>query len=166
MTEIQFFGRLGELEVLEDAYASRTAEMAIIYGRRRVGKTALIQQFCKGKAFFSTRRKPGKTLINWSNFLELSVLFAETPNNAFCSGMLRSELSPTFLQKSGLSSSLTNFSTLLRNAPAFFPSCKFSGTRSFQTKTSCLFYAEVPSPLLPKKSSEKKIRFLAVPEQP
>ena len=51
------FGRVGELESLQDAYDSRTAEMAIIYGRRRIGKTALIQKFCEGKpAFFYTAK--------------------------------------------------------------------------------------------------------------
>lgn len=43
MGDTDFFGRVGELESLQDAYDSRTAEMAIIYGRRRIGKTALIQ---------------------------------------------------------------------------------------------------------------------------
>lgn len=53
MCDTDFFGRVGELESLQDAYDSRTAEMAIIYGRRRIGKTALIQKFCEGKpAFF------------------------------------------------------------------------------------------------------------------
>lgn len=49
MTDSDFFGRTGELETLQDAYESTTAEMAIIYGRRRVGKTALIRKFCEGK---------------------------------------------------------------------------------------------------------------------
>ena len=57
MTESEFFGRTGELEVLDDALRSSRAEMAIVYGRRRVGKTALIQKFLKDKeAFFYTAR--------------------------------------------------------------------------------------------------------------
>lgn len=36
MGDTDFYGRVGELESLQDAYDSRTAEMAIIYGRRRV----------------------------------------------------------------------------------------------------------------------------------
>ncbi len=52
MTDSDFFGRTGELETLQDAYESTTAEMAIIYGRRRVGKTALIRKFCEGKPLF------------------------------------------------------------------------------------------------------------------
>lgn len=49
MGDTDFFGRVGELESLQDAYDSRIAEMAIIYGHRRIGKTALIQKFCEGK---------------------------------------------------------------------------------------------------------------------
>ena len=57
MSNSYFFGRTGELETLQDAYESPTAEMAIIYGRRRIGKTALIRKFCEGKpVFFYTAR--------------------------------------------------------------------------------------------------------------
>lgn len=57
MSDSDFFGRTGELEALQDAYESAAAEMAIIYGRRRIGKTALIRKFCEGKpAFFYTAR--------------------------------------------------------------------------------------------------------------
>ena len=52
MSDNDFFGRTGEIETLQDAYESPTAEMAIIYGRRRIGKTALIRKFCEGKPVF------------------------------------------------------------------------------------------------------------------
>lgn len=58
MGDTDFFGRVGELESLQDAYDRRTAEMAIIYGHRRIGKTALIQKFCEGKpTFFYTAKE-------------------------------------------------------------------------------------------------------------
>ena len=44
-----FIGREKELSKLERMYESGKFEMAIIYGRRRVGKTTLINEFCKGK---------------------------------------------------------------------------------------------------------------------
>ena len=52
MSDTDFYGRTGELESLQDAYERKTAEMAIIYGHRRIGKTALIQKFCEGKSVF------------------------------------------------------------------------------------------------------------------
>jgi AAA+ ATPase superfamily predicted ATPase len=44
-----FIGREKELETLNRHYASGKFEFVTIYGRRRVGKTTLIQKFCKGK---------------------------------------------------------------------------------------------------------------------
>lgn len=44
-----FIGRERELNSLNKLYASGKFEFAVIYGRRRVGKTALISQFIKDK---------------------------------------------------------------------------------------------------------------------
>lgn len=44
-----FIGREQELGKLNEMYASEKYEMAVIYGRRRVGKSELINHFCKGK---------------------------------------------------------------------------------------------------------------------
>jgi len=40
-----FIGRVRELNALEKLYKSNQFEFAVIYGRSRVGKTALISQF-------------------------------------------------------------------------------------------------------------------------
>ena len=45
-----FIGREAELAHLETLYASGRAELFILYGRRRVGKTELLRAFCAGKA--------------------------------------------------------------------------------------------------------------------
>ena len=45
-----FFGREKELSHLESLYASSRAELFVLYGRRRVGKTELLRSFCAGKA--------------------------------------------------------------------------------------------------------------------
>jgi AAA+ ATPase superfamily predicted ATPase len=52
-----FVGRRDELSKLERMYQSEKFECAIIYGRRRVGKTALVTEFLKGKpsAYFIAR---------------------------------------------------------------------------------------------------------------
>ena len=44
-----FVGRDHELQQLKTRYDRKNYECIIIYGRRRVGKTALIREFCKGK---------------------------------------------------------------------------------------------------------------------
>ena len=44
-----FIGRERELKTLNNLYASNKFEFAVIYGRRRVGKTELIKQFIKDK---------------------------------------------------------------------------------------------------------------------
>ncbi|MDI6737861.1 MAG: ATP-binding protein [Nanoarchaeota archaeon] len=45
----QFINRKQELQFLEEAYRSSRAEMIVLYGRRRIGKTEIITHFCKGK---------------------------------------------------------------------------------------------------------------------
>ncbi len=44
-----FFDRHQELAALERMFQSEIAEFFVLYGRRRVGKTELLTQFCKGK---------------------------------------------------------------------------------------------------------------------
>lgn len=44
-----FIGREKELKRLNAMYQSDRLEVAVIYGRRRIGKTTLINEFCKGK---------------------------------------------------------------------------------------------------------------------
>ncbi|MEG2186466.1 MAG: ATP-binding protein, partial [Clostridia bacterium] len=44
-----FIGRENELRTLNKLYMSDQFEFAVIYGRRRVGKTALIREFSKNK---------------------------------------------------------------------------------------------------------------------
>ena len=44
-----FYGRDAELKKLNEMYNSGHFELAVIYGRRRVGKTTLIREFIKGK---------------------------------------------------------------------------------------------------------------------
>lgn len=44
-----FYCREGELQTMNRRYEKGRFECVVIYGRRRVGKTALINEFCKGK---------------------------------------------------------------------------------------------------------------------
>ena len=58
----QFYCREDELRKLNKRYAGDKFECIVIYGRRRVGKTALINEFCKDKPtiFFSALNTTGK----------------------------------------------------------------------------------------------------------
>ena len=61
MTE-SFIGREHELGVLEELHGSGRAEMFVLYGRRRVGKTELLQQFCNGQAGDLLPRRAGPAI--------------------------------------------------------------------------------------------------------
>lgn len=57
-----FIGRRTELSELNKLYQKSTFQMAVIYGRRRIGKTRLIQEFIKDKtAIFMTAVEAGIT---------------------------------------------------------------------------------------------------------
>ena len=44
-----FIGREAELEFLENKYRAKAGQLVVLYGRRRVGKTETLRQFCKDK---------------------------------------------------------------------------------------------------------------------
>lgn len=44
-----FVGRKTELQFLEDKYKSNYGELIVLYGRRRIGKTETLREFCKDK---------------------------------------------------------------------------------------------------------------------
>jgi len=70
-----FFGRIKELEILDQLYKKRKFEMLVLYGRRRIGKTTLISQFIMDKPaiFFSAQEANDK--INLGIFSDLLYQF-------------------------------------------------------------------------------------------
>lgn len=50
-----FIGRERELQFLNDKYKEKKGQLIVLYGRRRVGKTETLREFCRGKQhiFFS-----------------------------------------------------------------------------------------------------------------
>ncbi|PLS31958.1 ATPase [Bifidobacterium margollesii] len=59
-----FIGREDELNALKTMYASNRFEMMVLHGRRRVGKTSLIDRFLtKKKALYFTARQQNSRLI-------------------------------------------------------------------------------------------------------
>ena len=72
-----FIGREKELATLNKLYASDKFEFAVIYGRRRVGKTAIINEFTKEKPsiYFTgveTNEKQNLENFNDCSFAEAS----------------------------------------------------------------------------------------------
>lgn len=64
-----FINRKVELEQLSGLYRSDRAELFVLYGRRRVGKTELLRAFCAGKAhifFIATLSTDSEQLANFS----------------------------------------------------------------------------------------------------
>lgn len=70
-----FIGREKELRKLNSMYESERLEVAIVYGRRRVGKTTLINEFCKDKrtVFFAAMESTAQ-----ENLQSLSNAIAES----------------------------------------------------------------------------------------
>ncbi len=65
-----FISRAGEFDTLEQRYNSDGFEFAVIYGRRRIGKTALLQEFAKNKDvifFTGVVSNEQQNLLNFSN---------------------------------------------------------------------------------------------------
>ena len=53
-----FIGRETELDFFEKRYAEEKGQLIVLYGRRRVGKTETLREFCKisPMSFFPVRR--------------------------------------------------------------------------------------------------------------
>ena len=83
-----FIGRDSELETLNKIYNTGKFEFVVIYGRRRVGKTALINQFIKNrKAIYFTgiESNAKQNLENFSNsiFEYINKAVVETSFSSF-----------------------------------------------------------------------------------
>jgi len=64
-----FINREAELAQLERLYRSERAELFVLYGRRRIGKTELLRAFCAGKPhifFIATLSSDGNQLASFS----------------------------------------------------------------------------------------------------
>jgi AAA+ ATPase superfamily predicted ATPase len=76
-----FINRQTELEFLQQMYESDHAELFVVYGRRRVGKTELLRAFCERKAhifFIATLSADGEQLSNFSQQI-WAFTHSETP---------------------------------------------------------------------------------------
>lgn len=70
-----FIGRERELSELDELYTRDDFQLFVLYGRRRVGKTTLLNEFCKGKnaIFYSAEQSNNK--LNLEKFSALVFQF-------------------------------------------------------------------------------------------
>ena len=82
-----FIGREKELDSLTKAYNKKGFQFPVIYGRRRVGKTTLINEFCKGKKaiYFVAVQSTMKENLEILSEQIFSVLAPASPKNSFSS---------------------------------------------------------------------------------
>ena len=122
----QFYCREDELRKLNKRYAGDKFECIVIYGRRRVGKTALINEFCKDKPtiFFSALNTTGKENLE---ALSKSIMSFERPDM---------ESAPEFRsyeRKNGSSLLLMSTRILQRQSRPFQRCCSTSSTTNGQS---------------------------------
>jgi len=82
-----FAGRKRELEELEKYYKEETFHFSVFYGRRRVGKTTLINRFAENKKtiFFTAAETTAKENLELLSIQILSTLAPDAPLNYFSS---------------------------------------------------------------------------------
>lgn len=61
-----FIGREAELKFLQDKFDNENGQFVVLYGRRRVGKTETLREFCKGKqhVFYSCTQSTDKVQLS------------------------------------------------------------------------------------------------------
>ncbi|WP_338534948.1 ATP-binding protein [Helicovermis profundi] len=80
-----FVGRKKELEFLQEKYTSKKAEFIVLYGRRRIGKTALIREFVKDKnhIFYSAVQITDNVQLNKMSNIVINHYNAQIYNTQF-----------------------------------------------------------------------------------
>jgi AAA+ ATPase superfamily predicted ATPase len=91
-----FYGRVSELEFLNNKYNNNKAQLVVLYGRRRVGKTELLRFFSKDKPhiFYACRECTDKEQIN----LFSAKLLSSSPLNGYIKSFNDWEKALTFIK--------------------------------------------------------------------
>lgn len=75
-----FIGRENELAALNDLYAQNRFQLFILYGRRRVGKTTLLNEFCKNKDTIFYSAEQSNNILNLKKFSKIVFSFYDEVN--------------------------------------------------------------------------------------
>lgn len=70
-----FIGREKELAELNELYLQDKFQLFVLYGRRRVGKTTLLNEFCKGKDTIFHSAEQSNDKLNLEKFSSLVFAF-------------------------------------------------------------------------------------------
>ncbi|PWG61868.1 ATP-binding protein [Bifidobacterium callitrichidarum] len=76
---VGFVGREHELETLRDLYARDRFDMVVVYGRRRVGKTSLIDEFTRDRKTLYFTALQQSSLLNLRGFSDAAYRFFGMP---------------------------------------------------------------------------------------
>ena len=63
-----FVGRKKELDALNSRYKSNRKEFGVLYGRRRIGKSSILNEFLKGKKGILFQAKQDNSYGNLKSF--------------------------------------------------------------------------------------------------
>ena len=74
---MSFVDREIEISTLEAAYKNPVASLFVVYGRRRVGKTTLLAEFCKGKRALYYLATEESIQANCAAFREMAADFLQ-----------------------------------------------------------------------------------------
>ena len=77
-----FIGREQELKFLNESYNSNHAEMVVVYGRRRAGKTELVTKFCEYKPNIFYASKECSDGVQLQSFLKAIVFCQKRLSNS------------------------------------------------------------------------------------
>ena len=80
-----FVGRKTELDSLNRSFSKNSFQFPVIYGRRRIGKTTLINEFCKGKKaiYFVAVQSTAKENLHILSAQILAAIAPDAPENPF-----------------------------------------------------------------------------------
>lgn len=77
-----FVGREAELQALDRLYRKNVFQMLVLYGRRRVGKTTLVERFCRGKKSLFFTAKEQSSALNLEDFSRAVLACFEMPQDS------------------------------------------------------------------------------------
>jgi AAA+ ATPase superfamily predicted ATPase len=99
-----FTGRMSESKQLEECYLGQTNGLVVLYGRRRIGKSLLLQHFCRDKKSFIFEGLEGVKTIDqislFINELQTQAKDFHVPNTKYTTWIQVFDLLTIYLQTS------------------------------------------------------------------